>query len=1027
MPQPPQHIPSSSTLSMDLPFSLRELDHALGSMHPRKAPGDDGITTALMQAVSHDPKIMARLSSLLESNNVLVPEQGGFRTREESTAQVCALMDILRRRQIADLNSHIAFIDISKAFDTVPIHALLFKLRCIGIPTITMNFLSALYSTSNARIRSGSLLSDPFPVQRGVRQGCPLSGLLFNVFINDVLDGVAPISVPGLSQEHHPRGLMFADDIAIIAPSHESLCTSMGTIADWATRWEMSFGVAKCGIMHVAPIPAPLSRLRFCQYRLTIFNGLVLGVAYYGLELIGGNSTLARRLQAPVNTGIRMILKAPLFTPIAPMLTDCGIISLDAHAILARRSKYALERTFQVWGKSKLACSYVQANHASSAKFLCSPALSTGQAIGVSLLSLARCGGLWDYPRALKAGLLHPTATDPDQLGSPSRCILCHSHLDCRPMAHLVVDCTHPTVFFARVDTQLLQAINDTRVQISGCTLHTTTTTTTPASLSLSTTSSNSSTYTIGTSVVWDNTRFEPPISVAHSEIPRQAQDTVEENPTGSRTTTTDTHTAAISSTPTPAHISYIGSDDILTVLLGGSLPGTNNAGNTEAYPGQQWLTDLNPDKIQTIRSGFGLNHHSVSRSARELPQMGGGRQVQGPNPFLASTYQGNPSPQYIAIGRAVVHSLPPPALSSLIPEILVPTVITPIQSLGVALSHTPDRHDHQDLGKFETKTRGIRHVQCSRQKNRRIQEILGRVRTPRKKRGRVTDKKLQDIRKANRPVNTKPTTLPEPSSQDIVDQPPRRQYAWASLAQPEPLPVLQGTNPAGRLMSFRNIAVGAMEASPPMEIHGGASKWTAPTLDQERNEPCSRMDMPLPQRETVPAQFKTVSDMVSLWNARSNVRSNDMDVDVNVAAPPPPAPVKYGIQSVSAMEWAHSNTQAEITSKKISSRSTEHVDPVSIAPVPSAQAVCFCRGNGPLMGGVCRNKMNIRSSFEIFQEACSQRPWQSRDVLHIACPRIVTSPTTSNRQQQYWIKCLPTGNVLIATIKQYIFMLTTK
>ncbi|KAH9273495.1 hypothetical protein BASA83_004161 [Batrachochytrium salamandrivorans] len=72
------------------------------------------------------------------------------------------------------------------------------------------------------------------------------------------------------------------------------------------------------------------------RYRLTIFNGLVLGVAYYGLELIGGNSTLARRLQAPVNTGIRMILKAPLFTPIAPMLTDCGIISLDAHAILAR-------------------------------------------------------------------------------------------------------------------------------------------------------------------------------------------------------------------------------------------------------------------------------------------------------------------------------------------------------------------------------------------------------------------------------------------------------------------------------------------------------------------------------------------------------------------------------------------------------------------------------------------------------------------------------------------------------------------
>ncbi|KAH9251777.1 hypothetical protein BASA81_010345 [Batrachochytrium salamandrivorans] len=252
--------------------------------------------------------------------------------------------------------------------------------------------------------------------------------------------------------------------------------------------------------------------------------------------------------------------------PITPTISE----------IRHQRSKYAFERTFQVWGKSKLACSYVQANHASSAKFLRSPALSTGQAIGASLLSLARCGGLWDYPRALKAGLLHPTATNLYQLGSPSLCILCHAHLDCKPMAHLVVDCTHPTVVFARVDTQLLQAINDTRVQIFDCTLHTTTTTTTtttPASPSFSTTSSNSSPDSTGTSAIWNSvnthtpidnyqhssrptsqsapsspsspfsfsissflqfsphTRFEPPISVAHSEIPRQAQDTVEKNP----------------------------------------------------------------------------------------------------------------------------------------------------------------------------------------------------------------------------------------------------------------------------------------------------------------------------------------------------------------------------------------------------------------------------------------------------------------------------------------------------------------
>ncbi|KAH6566741.1 hypothetical protein BASA62_006527 [Batrachochytrium salamandrivorans] len=92
-------------------------------------------------------------------------------------------------------------------------------------------------------------------------------------------------------------------------------------------------------------------------------------------------------------------------------------------------------------------------------------------------------------------------------------------------MAHLVVDCTHPTVFFARVDTQLLQAINDTRVQIFDCTLHTTTTTTTttttPASPSFSTTSSNSSPDSTGTSAIWDSMDIHTPIdNYQHSPRP---------------------------------------------------------------------------------------------------------------------------------------------------------------------------------------------------------------------------------------------------------------------------------------------------------------------------------------------------------------------------------------------------------------------------------------------------------------------------------------------------------------------------
>ncbi|KAH9244778.1 hypothetical protein BASA81_017793 [Batrachochytrium salamandrivorans] len=162
--------------------------------------------------------LQMRIERFVETNNLLSYEQAGFRKREECVGQVVSLVDIIQRRQNAGLNTHVLFIDIRKAFDTVPIGALLWKLQNMGFPRRTLAFLKALYTSSSARARA----------------------------------------VPGLPRDTSPiRGLMYADDVAVFADSEQSLLAASTAIEQWANQWEMQFGVAKCGIIsftgHLAP------------------------------------------------------------------------------------------------------------------------------------------------------------------------------------------------------------------------------------------------------------------------------------------------------------------------------------------------------------------------------------------------------------------------------------------------------------------------------------------------------------------------------------------------------------------------------------------------------------------------------------------------------------------------------------------------------------------------------------------------------------------------------------------------------
>ena len=139
------------------------------------------------------------------------------------------LQAVVRRRIQANEATYACFFDVAKAYDSVPHALLLHRLHQCGVTGPAFAVLAAMYSSASSKVRVGSALSPAFAVQRGVAQGCPLSPLLYAVFVDPVLQDMQALSHPDLlwvgpaATRRKLVGQAHADDLAGIAATQQGL------------------------------------------------------------------------------------------------------------------------------------------------------------------------------------------------------------------------------------------------------------------------------------------------------------------------------------------------------------------------------------------------------------------------------------------------------------------------------------------------------------------------------------------------------------------------------------------------------------------------------------------------------------------------------------------------------------------------------------------------------------------------------------------------------------------------------------
>ena len=126
------------------------------------------------------------LAPILEKEKVYCREQGGFRRNHRTTDHIFILKTIIEKYTRQNKMLYTCFVDFKKAFDSVWRDALLNKIHKIGINGQFLQILKSIYSTTTNSLIYHEFLSPKFIINVGVKQGDPLSTILFNLYINDL-------------------------------------------------------------------------------------------------------------------------------------------------------------------------------------------------------------------------------------------------------------------------------------------------------------------------------------------------------------------------------------------------------------------------------------------------------------------------------------------------------------------------------------------------------------------------------------------------------------------------------------------------------------------------------------------------------------------------------------------------------------------------------------------------------------------------------------------------------------------------
>ena len=219
----------------------RGLREVLGNYRP--------LTVIICISGLYSKVLNARLTCVVEEQRILGEIQNGFRRERCGSDNIFVLDTLLWKARYLRRSVHMAFVDISKAYDSVNRAKLWARLKAMGFGGAFLESLKALYTDDSIVCEVNGLTTRPVYLQTGLRQGCSLSPILFALYISDLGSSLHSSGLGFQLGSVVISSLLFADDIALLAKTAADLLTLLNIVHEQCSSLKLVISTDKSQIV----------------------------------------------------------------------------------------------------------------------------------------------------------------------------------------------------------------------------------------------------------------------------------------------------------------------------------------------------------------------------------------------------------------------------------------------------------------------------------------------------------------------------------------------------------------------------------------------------------------------------------------------------------------------------------------------------------------------------------------------------------------------------------------------------------